>query len=309
MQRETYETGDVDVLKALTDTTSLDAVIPEIWSREIEEAAEANLVMRPLAVVDDTLLDAPGDTVHISKGEVVVASDLTETNAIVPQEMSPSEAVKYEPTEKGAGVEISRKAIRRSYRKEMERATTILGKALAKKEDLDIINAVIAGAGTIIYSNGTDDDDITADDILTPDLIKDAQEELEAADAPGPYAIVLHPRCKRSLMQSGDFTDASKYGSDEVVRTGEIGTYLGMKVYKTTNLPKVTNAGLVDVYPTLVLGARAVGIALKANPDFQDKYEPLDRIYTIASVAEWESKILNDYQAVMIRSAGGKGTS
>lgn len=308
MERDPIETGEVDVMKTLTDTASLDAIIPEIWSKEMEEQRLASLHMRQLAVVNTDLYNKSGDTVHIAKKVKLVAATLTETSAITPQEVTPTNLVDFTPTEKGLAVQVTRKALRRAYLNRMDEITTGFGRALAELEDSELITAVVDDATTIIYPEDYDeDDDITAADILTTDLIDDAVAVLETLNVAKPYVAVIHPMCKRSLVKSEDFTDASKYGSAEVRLTGEIGTYLGVKILVTTQITPVTNTGLVKVYPSLVMGQRAIAVALKADSDYEEDYLPLDRKFNMAGVAEWDSGVLDPDASCVIRSAGGNG--
>ena len=306
MRPKNYEL-DLDVQKALTGTSEVEAIIPEVWSQEIEEAARPNRVMRGLIVLNTELLNSPGDIVHIPKLGTLVANDLTETTGIVPEAWDATTTVDLIPDEVGAGVEVTRKALRRAYISVMEAVTKELGEALATKEDKDIIEAAVAGAGLTIFSNGTGVDDITADDIFTVSLFKDAIEALESANAPEPYMCLVHPAVKRALLEDEQFVNASTYGGSEVVRTGEIGEYLGVKVFKSTQAPHAPNTGTVEVYTSLFWGKRGICEALKAEPDFQDKYEPLDRAHTLASVMEYDTKVLNDDQVVVVKSAGGGG--
>lgn len=305
MEREITEM-DVDIQKALTQTTDVPDIIPEIWSQTIEETAQERRVMRGLVVLNTDLLDKPGDIAHVPKMSSLTAITLTEDVAIDPESMSTDE-VQLIPTEVGAGVEITRKTLRRAYINVMEEATKELGNALAQKEDRDIITAAVAGAGSLLYPDDTYTtiDDITADDIFTVSLFKDAINILEGANAPTPYRCLIHPAIKRSLMEDSQFVDASQYGGAEVIRTGEIGSYLGVSIFMSTNAPTEVNAGTIKVYTTLFWGARGIAHALKANPDFQEDYDPLKRTHVVASVMEYQAKVLNDYQVVVVKSAGG----
>jgi len=296
-----------EVRKALTTTTELDGVIPEVWSREIEEAARPNRVMRGLIVLNTELLEAPGDVVKIPKLGTLTAVNLTEGTAMVPEAWDASTTIDFIPDEIGVAVEVTRKAMRRSYISVMEGASKELGEALAQKEDTDILAAAVAEAGTVIYSNGTGIDDITAADIFTVSLFKDAVEALEVAECPDPIRCLVHPAVKRSLMEDEQFVDASQYGGREVVLTGEIGEYLGVKVFKSTNGPNQLNTGSVRCYASVFWGPRGIAEALKADPDYEDDYEVLKRTTVIASVMEYEAKVLNDYQVAVVWSAGGSG--
>lgn len=297
----------VEVIKALTGTTELAELIPEVWAAEIEKDAQANRVMRNLEqVIKNTdLLDSPGDIVHIPKlHDLTAAAALTETVAIVPQAMS-DDVVNFTPTEWGTGVELTRKMLRRSYIDVMEGASELLGIALAQGEDVEIITQAIADVSIEVFpvSTYTTVNDILVGDILTPDIMVDARTQLRLANAAAPYAWVINPAQEGSLLKDDQFVDASKYGSNQIVMNGEIGTFLGMRVFVSTNIPSAVNTGTITYYKSLILGQRALAIALKANPDMQEEYKPADRTHVIISVMEFETGALNDDRYAVVYTA------
>lgn len=297
----------VEVIKALTGTTELAELIPEVWASEIERDAQANRVMRNLdQVIKNTdLLDSPGDIVHIPKlHDLTPAAALTETVAVVPQAMS-DDVVDFTPTEWGTGVELTRKMLRRAYVPVMEDAVEVLGIALAQGEDVEIITQAIAGVSIEVFpvSTYTTVDDILVGDVMTPDIMVDARTQLRLNDAPGPYAWVIHPAQEGALLKDDQFVDASKYGNNQIVLNGEIGTYLGMRIFVSTNIPSAVNVGTITYYKSLILGQRSLGLALKANPDMQEKYEPTDRTHTLVSVMEFDTGALNDDRYAVVYTA------
>lgn len=299
----------IDVVKALTGTSDLEEFIPEVWAREIERQAQPNRVMRnlqPQVVVNTDLLEAPGDIVHIAKLNDLTtgAIELTETVAIDPEAMSGSE-ITLTPTEYGAGIQISRKAQRRAYINTMNEATELLGRALAQKEDTEIIEKGIAGATQFVFTDPsyTSVNDILATDTLEPGTLRRARTLLRNQDAPGPYVVIIHPEQEGALLDDDQFIDASQYGSNEVVLNGEIGRWLGMRVIVTTNIPVNTNTQPVDYYSALILGERSLCIALKANPDFQEDYNVFARTTDIASVMEFDTSELNPDRYAVLYSA------
>ena len=59
--------------------TAAGYLIPEVWSRKIEEFAKANIVLAQLGVTNTELLGNPGDTVNIA-----IDAELTVKSYIVP---------------------------------------------------------------------------------------------------------------------------------------------------------------------------------------------------------------------------------
>lgn len=288
----------VEAIKDMSGTTELAVFINEVWAKEIEKQAQAYRIMRglqPQVVVNTDLLDKPGDIVHIAKlNDLLPASELTETVAITPQAMGGSD-VPLTPTEYGTAVQISRKAQRRTYIPTMQEAAEALGNAIAQKEDLEILDAAIDGASQFVFPDPAyaSIDEIVAEDVLTASILTRARALLRTEKSPAPYAIVIHTDVEGELLQDDQFIDVSKYGDRQPVLTGEIGTWLGMKVLSTQNIPTAENVGGITVYKNLILGARSLALALKANPDFQELYQPLARATDVVSVMEFQAKALN----------------
>lgn len=300
---------EVDVVKAITGTTELDLLIPEVWAEEIEYAAQEKRVMRQLdgqaLVVNTDLLDGPGDIVHIAKlNNLTAAAAIAETTEVDPQQMSDDE-LQLTPTEYATGVELTRKAMRRTLANAMDAAIKQLGWAMAQGEDEAIIAAAIAGASAEVYPDVsyTTVNNITADDVYTPDIIRRAKVTLESNNITGQMWNIIHPVQKGALLADDQFIVASEYGGNTVVMTGEIGEYLGVRILQTTNIPSAVNTGTVTYYKALFLGERALAIALKANPDYQEDYNVKARTTTIISVMEFEADVLNDERCLVCYSA------
>lgn len=110
-----------------------------------------------------------------------------------------------------------------------------------------------------IYANDRDGtDNLASGDILTTDMIAKAARYLkdstmyyndggtitQATDKKNPWSntpddpfvLFIGPAQEMALRQDSQFTNASEYGSNEVVQNGEIGKYLGIRVVVTDNV-------------------------------------------------------------------------
>lgn len=295
---------DMTLEKAITGTTDVQNVINEVWSEQIEEYAYPERYMRQIVVVNTELLETGSSKVHIPKKGAVTAKRLAETESIIPQAMSYGELV-LEPDEFGAGVEVRRKALKQAYRNVMEDASQQLGEALAQIEDEEIILAGITGAGATIWADPayTDDDDIAADDIMTTAVLRRARGILRGGNYKGEMFAIINPAQETALLDDSQFIDASKYGDQSIVLTGEIGKYLGIRILSTNNVPSVANAGTVEVYRALLIGKRGLALALKENPEMDEDYLPKERHKLLTAVMMFETGVLNDYQVVCMRTA------
>ena len=303
----------IEVMKDLTGTTQLADVIPEVWSREIERQASAVRVMRgigPQVVVNTDLKDKPGDVVHIAKKlNLTPAVKVNETADIIPEAMAFSE-ITLEPTEWAKAVQISRKGQRRAYINTMEEGTESLGTSIADAEDIEFHAQAIAGATIFVFPDPdyTLVNQIGAADILEPSVLRRAMTALRNAKAPKPYVVVVHTEQEGDLLDSERFIDASKYGDGSIVRTGELGKWLGMPIVASQNVysaadGKDEGSGPTTVYRALMMAPRSLAIAIKSDPDFEEEYHVLGRKTDLASVYEMEIKALNDDRYAVIYSA------
>lgn len=122
-----------------------------------------------------------------------------------------------------------------------------------------------AQGATMIYGGDATSDSTLADgDILTPEKISDGIRYLEGTDVfywnsttftkvaaatatkngwvGYEKVLFIGPAQKNALQKDSQFTNASEYGSNEVVMNGEIGKYLDVKVVVTNNIEKTASA-------------------------------------------------------------------
>ena len=125
--------------------------------------------------------------------------------------------------------------------------------------------STVAGAMTLYGGDATTDATLEAGDVLTSQLINEAEVLLSGRDASywnsgtwtassgtknpwmneprDPYVLMIAQRQKQALRDSSQFTNAAEYGSQVVISTGEIGDYLGVKIIVSNNTESVAAAG------------------------------------------------------------------
>lgn len=117
-----------------------------------------------------------------------------------------------------------------------------------------------AGSMTIFGGDATDASNSLDDgDILTTELIKKARRLLQSnigyywssnvwtksavyknpwtSEPNEPFVLLIAPEQEEALLNESQFTSAAEYGSQKVVLSGEIGTYMDVKVLTTTKMP------------------------------------------------------------------------
>lgn len=287
------------------DETAAGYLNPQIWNRQIEAFAQSNVVVAPLGVQNTELLNKPGKQLNIAVNSAISAASLADTTAISVQALSWSQ-VTVTPVEYGGAFQITRAELDRAFANLLNEKAADAGYALAKAKDQAILTTIIAGATTTLYPNSKNNSNIVSSDIFETDLIADGVKSLRVLDRNAKY-LVIHPYQEARLLKSSDFIDASKYGGREVVMNGEIGKYLGLRVFVTSLIPTglgATSVGsTVTMYKAVLLGPRAFVVAQKRAPTIDSKYEPLERSFTVAYVEDWGHAVLNADEICVLASA------
>lgn len=140
-----------------------------------------------------------------------------------------------------------------------------LGHAMARKIDEVIQTTVMAGNNVIYGGSKTARTALTTSDILTAALFNKADAFLQAKNAPtidGHYVAIVHPfplADLRSETGTGNWIEVNKYAAPEKIFNGEIGMLNGVRIVVSSYVQSFTSTA--TVYPTLVLGQGAYGVA------------------------------------------------
>lgn len=126
-------------------------------------------------------------------------------------------------------------------------------------------NSTVAGAITLYGGDATTDATLETGDVMTTELINEAEVLLSGRNAwywtggvftlssgtknpwtnesRDPYVLMIGQRQKQALRNSSQFVNAGEYGSRVVISSGEIGEYLGMRVIVSNNAESVAASG------------------------------------------------------------------
>jgi N4-gp56 family major capsid protein len=130
---------------------------------------------------------------------------------------------------------------------------------------VDYYNARISttGAATITYwySTNTYFYDVASACTLAYEDIVGAVADIKGRKW-DPKFIVIHPANVGNILKSTMFIDASKYGSNQHIVTGELGSISGLKVLSTTNMPSTGCALVIDP-------SRAAWMAMRRTLDMK----------------------------------------
>lgn len=159
---------------------------------------------------------------------------------------------------------------------------------------------------------------LTAECLLTPDVVYTAAARLRAVDAPtinGDYVCILHPYVASDLMKDPNWIDVHKYANPENIYNGEIGKLGGVRFVQTSNAPIVSSS--INVFLSLFIGQNAYGVTDLANGGLRTiikqlgsagTADPLDQRATIGWKAVTTTKILMEKYILRVESGSSYST-
>jgi len=191
-------------------------------------------------------------------------------------------------------------------------AAVEVGSAMARRIDKVIQTTIMAGT-YVKYATGSARTGLAATNILTASLLNQASAILESRYAPkidGYYVAYAHPfqiADLRSESGTGNWLEVNKYATPDKIFKGEIGMLNNVRVIMAPFIQYFSST--VNVYPCLVLGAGAYGVAefqtLKTyvTPAVPSDSDPLAQRRKVGAKVAFAAKILQ--QAAMLRIETG----
>lgn len=285
----------------LSTAGSADYVNPILWSEAIEQVARENAIMPALGVIDNRLMGRSGEQINIAKNQAFTAAALTEGTATPVTTMAFNQ-VTVTVGEYGLAKQVSTLELAYALNAVFSDITSNMGMALAEKKDDVIIAAVVAGPYATQYADGVTSGAITSANVFNTDLIANGITAMRVVKRE-PSTIVIHPNQENALIKDTAFVDASIYGGREVVLTGEIGRYLGLRVVSYTRVSSATENS-TTVYQAMLLGPRPFVLAQKMGAKVAWKEDSiLDRAVTFSATEAYGVSVLNSESIFVLKSA------
>jgi N4-gp56 family major capsid protein len=219
------------------------------------------------------------------------------------------------PTPVLAGYAITNYAIKTNSVNLLQAAKDELSYAIGDRVDRLVATTIgdatsttstTTGAVTLYGGDATSDNTLATGDIITTDLVAQASRQLKtqnkqyrantgagggygainAATVTGnpwsntpddPFVLFIGPAQEEAFRKDSQFVNAAEYGGNEIVRNGEIGQYLGIKIVVTNNVEQVAagaegpdaetaNAGTRMTRCILMKGKKACTLAWGQKP-------------------------------------------
>lgn len=181
---------------ALSNSAALATLIGEIVASDAQSAAYATRVMRPL--VRNYVVPPGAGSIVVPRFNRVEVAGLTEGEAPASETMS-TVGQTLTPQERGAYVQISKRALHADPFQDLAPYGEQLGRSLAEDEDAQILSS-------LTFTRTVSDAGPISNDTLLAGIA-----DLEANNVPGPYFAVFHPTDWAGLR--GELSDAAAFAS------------------------------------------------------------------------------------------------
>lgn len=199
-------------------TKIADLINPEVMADMISAKVEEKVIISKIAKVDTTLAGQPGNEVTVPQYKYIGdAEDVAEGVAMGTAKLETG-STKFTIKKAGKGVSITDEAILSGYGDPVGEANRQLATAIANKIDNDVVDVVNDTEGEhavkLIF-------DGTAKAISYAGVV-DA-EDLFNEETSSDKVLYVHPKQMTQLRKDGDFLSADKYGSANIMTSGEVG--------------------------------------------------------------------------------------
>lgn len=270
------EAGDTTTAEVRGTSATTYSLEPTKWLSEIMDAAKQQWFFAN--AVDQQVLQAgQKDFVVPIRKKYLAVSDFANTYSagavITATKLNNLDGIRVTPAPYNQRVSIENHAIRTNGVNLIAAAKDDLTNYAATVVDVAVATAIrsatmttdtVNGAQLLYGGDATTDATLVAGDTLTPEMISQARTYLMSKRAyfwsggvktlataeknpwnsinGDPFALFVSPEVAHKLRVDPQFIDSSNYGSNEVVMTGEIGKFVGVKVIESVNVP-VAEAG------------------------------------------------------------------
>lgn len=278
-----FATGDTT-----TDTDGISDVQGEVWLERVLKDAEERRHFEEVAHINEELLGSGDATVHIpkttghldldstgvSEGSARTYTQLDNIDTVDVTITSPDDYYK-------GGIAIPKEVALTTNVDIISLARSAVAEEAAQDVDIAIRDEAVDEAANNV--------DQTTSGEITPDAVSEAMRYIEENNYDPEY-LIINPAHKHNLRTDSQFTNASEYGDDRVVKRGEIGEYLGVRILTSTNVEdKAVMVGLDQegrkVGPALVWKEKP-NMAMEYNREESEHRIFYDQTFTTAMIHE-----------------------
>lgn len=255
---------------------AVDTFIPEVWAANVFTTLEKKYVFAQPGVCNfdyEGDITQYGDTVHIGTlTDPTISTYVKNVTVINPATLSTTDQTLLIDQSKYFAFEID-DVDRRQVRDGGQLVTKSLSRSaslLAGIADTFAAGLMVAGAGTILTPAAV----ATADAAFL--LIRNLKLKLDKQNVPADGRFfICAPEFHALILGDNRFIDASRYGSNTVLQTGEVGTVLGFKMMCSNNIPEGT-AGTPPAVSNFVIAGHSIATTMAYQITKVEAYRPPD---------------------------------
>lgn len=276
----------LELANTTTATAGIASVTPEVWSQEVEQQGENIREARNWVKIKRDLSGRGGDVLHVLKGfRFTTGADVetapSEAGAKTLYAVDDYDVLDLTPAPYNSGVKIAEDVVEELDIDVIADINEKIAEVLAQYEDEQILSSAVSNAGNAVYGgDATSDGTLNTGDIISTDLFANAITEIEV-DRYKPDVCFIHPRHKNVFIKDSQFISAAEYGDQSIVKRGEIGDYLGVRMIVTNNVPSISPQTGTGNAAVMWDSRKALVLALKQDIVIKSDYLVADGAYII----------------------------
>lgn len=232
---------------AITNGTYLASLIdPEVFADFMDKKLTDAIKFAPLCEIDNTLVGTPGSTIKVPAWAYIGAASTTSEGENISISVLSASSVSAQIHKVAKGVQITDEAVLSGLGDPIGEAMRQETLAIADAVDGEIVTALEAITGTMLYETAT------SSTALAPSDINAALEKFGEDVDEGQNVLVCSPAFATVLRAAGSWVPASEIAADRVVR-GAIGEAYGCQVIisnrlKTSGSAFILKPGAVRIF-------------------------------------------------------------
>lgn len=305
---QTLADTTASVAQGSTATTATTLLEPRMWLKQIVDAGRKRFHYAQFSKQVDVQKGFKNAIVPIRQRFLSGASwgaNVTPGTAVNFTALTNYDGVEVNPAWKNSGVAISYDVIQQNVLDYVGAAREELTYKAGDEVDIHVADVVSGaaqsdastpGAQFIYGGDATQASELADGDVITTDAVAEGIRKLETTTArywtggsgesigsgdknpwtnEGDFVLFLAPEQQEAFRTDSQFVNASEYGGDRVVHTGEIGEYLGVKIVSSNNTIRVPSGGTAhdatktttDITQCVMLkGGKSTALAFQRRP-------------------------------------------
>ena len=206
---------------------------PEVFAPLVEKKLTNAIKFAPLAIIDNTLVGQPGDTLKFPSYGYIGDAQVVAENGAIPIATLTQTSVPAQVHKIGNGVEITDEAALSGLGNPVEEAANQLGLSVAAGYDNEFLTVLAGITGTMVSTATAFDGNAVADA-----LVKFGE------DIDGPKVLLVSPAEYNILRKAQGWLGVTDMAAERIIR-GTVGEIQGCQVVVTNKLTSTDTAYIV----------------------------------------------------------------